>query len=523
VAFFIAVNSCAIAILYAVESPLGIWPVLLGGGVFLFLPGVETLRSRASSRTDPSAAIRRWVGALWFFGIAYVIFRQGWLFNPELQSFYDEIEVYTGSKYFSAVTSLLALWLAARIILEDSDKDDLAIRSVVKLMVCGAGAFLVTVIIFPGYVNSVVINRAAPLTVGVHLMFFSLAFYAILRRTNFSVNLLNLSGNIGWWTLPRRHFIGTSVVLVFAVASWIVTQGIYSLRLSGNSAEVYKILKRPEFQGASFAVNTYATPAGISTGRWAYFDGSLHEFSVNLTDEGFDIRRDARYLWFKDWETNPEYRYPDYYLCFYQRSILDVLPGGNPSAARCGGLGPSYFARSGGNVFLAPTEVFRDESSADRWAIVRLNWSRVPYPKRLQDGYLASAKIRRREKNTAIEPFFRLAENSLKPTQVLFTIHSIGSCAGQSLAPILSTTDAESLILPKDTEGDFQLEVRLSSATSPLAVRLFSEPFTLRNASEPRRCDSLKPFPKFTFLNEGKQTSDPAVSSMDAPLIASGF
>jgi hypothetical protein len=117
-------------------------------------------------------------------------------------------------------------------------------------------------------------------------------------------------------------------------------------------------------------------------------DFALLEGQIVDTPSGKKLETDDRYLWFADRDTNPEYRRPEYYLCFAIQTLPSVLErlrwrqGLEERGYRgCQVAGLVRLAReqSEDNVVPRPILVEMDDEGLlrfgyARWAIMKLDW-----------------------------------------------------------------------------------------------------------------------------------------------------
>ena len=500
--FAAATALCSFAILRPMSgAPISRQAIL--GAFFLLICLDIARRLPPFAKMDPVPPLRLYMGAGLFCTVAVILWWQNIFFKPAMSPLYGEVAAYTGRTGGSISALLLTLWLSLSILLQN-DTGNASARAIGRLTFCSIVALAAIFFFSPGYVVNITLSRTSPLTIDIHLLVFALGIHTLIRQMISLDRAVSTTPQGVLQILSAGRAAAASGLLLFIVVSWGLIQGIYVLRLPGDGARAYKLMEQPPFRGASFVTSTYATPAALSTGNWAYFDARLHENRVSLTDRGFEIKKDSRYLWFKDWRTNPAYNHPEYYLCFNQSSLLDALPLQHLRPRYiCDSFPLVHAARTGGHNLLAAQQVVRDKREGDRWAILRLNWASVPYPARLNDGDLVQVTLSRAAKHIVIQPHFQLGANSPKPKRILYLVNEITSCDEEKVWPVMQTSDPRHLVLPKNSSGTFQVEVRLDAKDSPLAVRLFARPFSLRDASLPIRCPLPSLSTPFAFLNEG--------------------
>ena len=256
-------------------------------------------------------------------------------------------------------------------------------------VIAGVVAAVTVFRLFPGYVVSGYLERYCPLTIYLHLVPLAAAFYILARVSLNSLKALAAASRALPLTTrspekpagseprkaPGQHlFLSVGALLLLCLLSWywLMLQAGWIARHDPR-ATMLKELQKPQYQGASFVVNTYAAPIAFITKGWAYFDPQLGKSELRKLEGGFYLRRDFRYLWLADKRSNTKYFEPDYFVCWTHRQLLDPVVGGDV----CQDLQIVAEAR-GGTSLLGHREVSRDESGRDAWSIVKLNWTYPP-------------------------------------------------------------------------------------------------------------------------------------------------
>jgi hypothetical protein len=259
-------------------------------------------------------------------------------------------------------------------------------KRLLLFVVAGVAALMVVVRLFPGYVVSGYLLRYCPLTVCVQLVPLAAVFYVLAGASVRSLGALAASRSMRLTRIlhtsvdsESRTTVGQVILSVCAVlllcllsGYWLMLQAAWIAR-HDPQATLLKELQRPEYRGASFAVNTYAAPVAFLAKGWAYFDPQMGQSELRNFDGRFYLRRDFRYLWLADKRSNARYFEPGYYVCWLHRELLDPVEGG----ARCQDFLIVAEARRGTSL-LGHREVARDESGRDAWSIIKLNWTYPP-------------------------------------------------------------------------------------------------------------------------------------------------
>ena len=260
-------------------------------------------------------------------------------------------------------------------------------KRLLLFVVAGVVALATVFRLFPGYIVSGYLMRYCPLTVYLHLVPLAATFYALARTSLNALKSIVEARNTPLTTHSPERRVGSeptsmfglqvlavSALLMLCMLSfyWVTLQAGWIARLDPR-ATLLKELQKPQYLGASFAVNTYAAPVAYLAQGWAYFDPQLGKSELRNPEGKFYLRRDFRYLWLADKHSNSRYFEPDYFVCWNVRQLLDAVGGG----PRCRELQLVIEARRGRSI-LEHREVARDESGRDAWSIVKLNWTYPP-------------------------------------------------------------------------------------------------------------------------------------------------
>jgi hypothetical protein len=255
-------------------------------------------------------------------------------------------------------------------------------------VIAGVVAVATILGLIPGYVATGYVERYCPLTIYLHLVPFAAAFYVLIRV---SLNALKARASRAEPLTTRdaetspselqpgiaaglHRLVSVGAMLLLCLLSWywLSLQARWIAVLDPRSA-VLEELQKPQYEGASFVVNTYAAPVAYVTGGWAYFDPLLGRSELRKVEGKFYLRRDFRYLWLADKRSNRQYFEPDYFVCWVHPLLRDAAVLGE----ECSELQIVAEARAGTSL-LGHREVFRDESRRDAWSIIKLNWTYPP-------------------------------------------------------------------------------------------------------------------------------------------------
>jgi hypothetical protein len=266
---------------------------------------------------------------------------------------------------FGAATIAVGLVLSGRAL----GTGPKGLSRLLRFVAAGLLAWSAVFCLSPGYLLIGYLTRYHPLLVYVVLVPFATAFYVLgvlgldaLRRRPGTTKLAEERPGT-----PPALAAASLLLLALLSTYWVVVQGHFVARLVGAGG-LLKELEKPQYQGASFMVDSYAAPVAYQAGGWAYFDpvGGLSE--VARIGDKFYLNRDFRYLWFADKDTNPEYFEPDYFVCWHRWTVT--------SRSSCHAVNIVSDARSGTGL-LGFREVARDPIR-DTWSIVKLDWTYPP-------------------------------------------------------------------------------------------------------------------------------------------------
>jgi hypothetical protein len=171
-------------------------------------------------------------------------------------------------------------------------------------------------------------------------------------------------------------------IAAFAV-NWIFVQIGYVRLLPPDQIAWIDQLAEPPLKGQSIVSNTYPVPFAVAGGNWAYADPRLVSGGFELSREGYQPARSGRRIWLADATTNPDYKWPALFVCFFNDSLFRVaqrLEG--HTVQSCDDVGIIRERRVGLWSPFWHRIVAIDDRTSPAWAIVRLDWRR-PQPPRL--------------------------------------------------------------------------------------------------------------------------------------------
>lgn len=492
--FLAAVAWCGVTSLFALDASIGeilTRGVFVGVAVAVILYDIcfsDILYPSNDERTVPNR--RLWIGAAWLFVVGCIFLASSVMYNERLKPLFAEIQSILGGTLVANLCLVLAIWVGVQILVSGVGRHAAGIRSLVRLLMAASIGYVVVILLSPGYVITTVMNRLTPLTVGFHLIFFALALfgagYVLFGR---------------WRQAPasvdaRVKVAGSATILTFFIVAWSATQITYAVRLPGDTGSVFKALQADAFHGTSFIVDGYAAPVGVASQSWAYIDLALWHDRIKVGADGYRVENDKEYLWFRDRDTNPAYRRPQYFVCLIQRDVRYAVPGATYPGCATRELVAK--ARAGGNTLLAPTEVLRDPSPQDRWSVVKLNWTLPAYLRRNGpfEPYIRVVADPDGQK-LRLNATFDLVQRDDRVSGFNYRLYRLDACASVVRA-LIGTSRGNDLAVESGADGVYQVGVELLPTQSQVAVEFFSLPLTLKG-QKLQDCGRESPGRSFVF------------------------
>jgi len=266
-------------------------------------------------------------------------------------------------------------------------EDGRRMRGLFAYLACGLAAYTIVYYLSPGYVMTGYLHRGLSFTVYLTVLTIAVPIYQLL-----------LCAGTGFSSLPPRRLFtpegakaGLAVGLLVVVAGlWLGIQARWATLLPPDHYAFLKKLRGAPYKGATFLVGTYAAPVAALTGNWAYYDPGFPTGDVALREDGFEVRRDLRHVWFADRKTNPAYLKPDYYLCMVPQTpattqaALPEQGGGRRQFQSC-----LYQGLIQQDLHDAPRPLRhrlvdwdkegQRRSNLASWAVVKLDWEYPPF------------------------------------------------------------------------------------------------------------------------------------------------
>ena len=355
--------------------------------------------------------------------------------------------------------------------------------NLVVLVACSFLAYTIIYRLTPGYVLTGYLHRSVP--------FIS---YFVSLVVAFAVGALLFLGRIELRHIffKHRHQVKQTFSMMLGLVSlgcalllsiyWLGLQNFYYRHLPPDHFAFLKTLELPPFKGSSFVVDTYAAPIAVATGQWAYFDYKIGGANIIKTAEGPRIDHDPKtYSWFADKKTNDSYKRPDYFICISPQNLLTVasrlsndwkLFGGSQvdcnSVNLIRALNQDHVEKRGG-LMQNNKLVAQDESTRNRWAIIRLDWNIPPAVKVPENPLFSPVSIDIKSKDGEIWliPTYQLtaAPTNATPQLPLLALYKIGQQADGCGGPDkpdeqINVVEGDRIALPNGFRGRFRVGVR---------------------------------------------------------------
>jgi hypothetical protein len=279
-----------------------------------------------------------------------------------------------------------------------------------------------------------------------------------------------------------------SVLVVCFAVSWLALQKTYLKLLPPTQFAFMTQLREPPYAGAPFVVSTYAAPAAVLTGQWAYYATPVRSgATLRLTETGYSASEEEQMqgLWLADKQRNPDYHAPAYFLCFGNQTLAGaaaLLRG--RTFGECSNDTERVITAAGDlpRGVLRVSAARRDRSGTDRWAILKLDWDFPPY---LRAGSSSSARVRVTiDSATRVGGSARLANDRIRLTVLydyaqqqgypesrsrvrLYRVGAATPCTAgdEQLSLVQELTDKRVFELPGDFAGRLQVSVIPRTAT----------------------------------------------------------
>lgn len=338
----------------------------------ILLIGAHDLRIKVSLRRLIAATVLV-VIATSLYGSSDLLYNQ--LFAPLWK---DQALLHLGGIGWGAI-SVAALILAAGM----SMRGTLAVSEVFARLK-PLGPFLFTsmagycfaYVAVTGYVMSGYLRRYSPFHIFMLDVFVAAAFFIIgqMVKVSFADAERKLKSKITG--------IVSLVLLAVMVMQWGKAQWTWFQLMPPNLFEFTDLLKGVG-ENEGIISNNYALPFALKGNTWAYYDPNIDREDLKLGPNGYSLPFDTRYLWLADKDVNPVYKYPGYFICFYNVS-LDLARFEIPSVSDkmkptlCSSIPIVKAALNPEGSLMHPQLIARDEKW-DRWAVIRMDWDFPPY------------------------------------------------------------------------------------------------------------------------------------------------
>jgi hypothetical protein len=264
-----------------------------------------------------------------------------------------------------------------------------SLHPVFVYLACGGAAYLIVYYLSPGYVHTGYLHRGVGLFVYLTALTVAVPVHLLLESVRSGLPSLKSALGRGVLSPGAVHCALSLGLLVLVSGLWLSLQIRWVMLLPPNHYAFLKKLAQKPYKGATFVVANYAAPVAAFTGNWAYDGDMLPATQMILTPDGFEMKRDRRYLWLADRNTNPSYRKPDYFICMNPQNF--------------GTLAATLGDRQSSHISCLYQEIIRqdlqhiprplehrlvdwDREGEQRdhfatWAIVKMDWEYPPFLK----------------------------------------------------------------------------------------------------------------------------------------------
>jgi len=458
------------------------WSTLAATACLVLLPTLAAWNGSNIRRTDSLGLV---AGIIFLLTFYYFISYFYQVYDVRLLPIW---KAYSGSyEPFMYVMIILIAALSISLMMKRPARmlRSIAHGGLLNLVVLVACSFLAYIIIYrltPGYLLTGYLHRNVP---------FNSYFVSLIMA--FAVGALLFLGriNLGHIFSKSRYQARQSLSKMIGLVSlgcalvlsiyWLGLQNFYYQHLPPDHFAFLKKLELPPFKGKSFVVDTYAAPVAIATGQWAYFDYKIGGANIIKTVEGPRIIHDpTTYAWFADKKYNDSYKRPDYFICIAPQNLLTMSSRLSNDWKLFGG---TQVDCNSVNLIRALTEdqvdkrglmqnnklLARDESTRNRWAIIRLDWNIPPAVKVPEDPLLSPVSIDIKGKGGEIWliPIYKLTAATTDATPQLprLTLYKIGEdndgCGGPDKPDErINVVEADSIALPNGFRGRFRVGVQ---------------------------------------------------------------
>ncbi len=238
------------------------------------------------------------------------------------------------------------------------------LRKVFPFFVATGLGFILVYLLFPGYVRTGYWLRYCCFTVFAHITIYAWLFFVLCTQT---LNIFRSKTDDifirikGWMNL---------LVLITLSYLWLASQYTYLKEFPASDFNFVKLLTKNPFKGHAVVANTYAAPFSYTSGAWAYSDPVFAQSQPTADVSTIKFKRDYRYLWFADFDTNPRYQEQTYFVCWQSYYSWDLLNQPKPS---CADFPIIQYVRNHPNNALGLKEIEHDTSGRDKWSIVLIN------------------------------------------------------------------------------------------------------------------------------------------------------
>jgi hypothetical protein len=297
------------------------------------------------------------------------------------------------------VTLILAIALGVRIVMLPpaqylGAEAARAMKGTAAFLLAGFLAYCATFFIFAAYIFTGYRFRLTPFTVFHTDALVAVAFIAIIGlglHALRSIKATHARGSppSGQAVLAGGNgfvAVGSFALALLMSAYWFGTQAAYVRMLPPTHYSLLDVLSA-RYKGATTITNTYAAPLAWATGNWSYLHSGAMSAVLQKDGSRYVVIPDGTYMWFADKRSNPEYRWPDYYVCVSNQAPMNAvhivsspMRGDAPTFGCTEDFLVQMTTRQAGQI-CPPVKLADMDTDGPktvgfaRWAIVKLEWA----------------------------------------------------------------------------------------------------------------------------------------------------
>ena len=182
------------------------------------------------------------------------------------------------------------------------------------MLLCALSGLLVAIIMMPGYVYSGYHARGQSFFVTFTALFSSVGLVCLANASREFLRLTRV-----------RHALGIAglVAVIVIGGGWLFMQARLAVLLPADGfSRLVEELRR--HSGKTLVANTYSAPFFIAANGWSYTAFARPLIRSKPNEAGYGYGFDKTYLWLADEKVNPDYEWPELYVCYSYFSMVDL-------------------------------------------------------------------------------------------------------------------------------------------------------------------------------------------------------